>query len=444
MKNKIWDTPQKRSVGLFTDLRLFYEALEVAYVHDYFSKKRLREELSARVKGLIFTTTLSKRVIADLVRELLNFNWVRENPTAPSTWTLTGEGQSVLRDYKKSRQYFMQKLCFKMHEAYQIPGWFVSRLWELNPEGQGEIVVPVPPREWAPVSREWNDNEWNDELAEQTTRAVSFIDKICPGSFPIPESKWLTEVSTAWKRLSDVIPRKVARPRAEASEEEKGRMKTYTPRNRLLQAMKEAAVNLLFGLDNPLNQTPDFDSSKAPLSTRNYMAWCPRLAELGLIYYTDFHPRLPGRLIFPVSVFRKTSPDEFFNRVPGIFNPDGEQLYFHRPNVKKSVESYLDKLFDEYQRTYHVKKSLYVSIMDVRDEVCRQLRWSTDLFDEFLEIVTKSSLENSPYSIALESDVREDQSSGYQKLRRPVSVNGKLYSLLAMTRKKEYMSVKGE
>jgi len=437
MKMKIWDTPHKRSVGLFTDLRLFYEALEVAYVHDYFSKKRLREQLSARVKGLIFTARLSKRVIADLVRELLNFNWIQESPGDPSIWTLTDEGQEVLKGYKKSRQYFMQKLCFKMHESYQIPGWFVNRLWELNPEGQGEIVVPVPPRDWAPISREWNDNDWNDELAEQTTRAVSFINKICPGSFPVSENKWLSEVHRAWKRLSDVIPRKVARTSADASEKEKGRMKTYTPRNRLLQAMKEAAVNLLFGLYNPLRQAPDFNSSKAPLSTRNYMAWCPRLAELGLIYYTDFHPRLPGRLIFPVSVFRKTSPDNSFIGVPGILNPDNEQLFFHRPNVKKSVKFYLDKLYEEYQRTYYVKKSLYVSIMDVRDEVCRQLRWSTDLFDGFLEIVTKCSLEKSPFSIALESDVREDQSSGYQKLRRPVSVNGKLYSLLAMTRKKE-------
>ncbi|MCP4150074.1 MAG: hypothetical protein GY757_20170 [bacterium] len=442
MTRKIWDTPPKRTVGLFTDLRLFNEALEVAHVYEFISKERLTAELSARVKGLIFTKKLSNRVIADLIRELLEFNWIEGNPHNPSIWVLTDEGQEVLREYKKDRQRFMRKLCLKMHESYRIPGWFVNRLWELNPEGQGEIVIPVPPKDWTTISRQWQDNEWNDELTTQTVRAISFINKICPGCFPVAEDIWLKEVRTAWKRLSDRPPRLVARSRGEVKENEKGKMKTYTPRNRLLQSMKEAAVNLLFGLRNPLTQTSDFNSTKAPLTVRNYMAWCPRLAELGLIYYTDFHPRLPGRLMFPVSVFRKTTPDDSFHEVEGIANPDQERLFFHRPNVKKSVELYLDKLFTEYQRTYFDKKSLYVSIMDVRDEVCRQMRWSNELFDEFLEVVTQSNLEKFPYSISLESDIREDQSSGYQKLRRPVSVSGKLFSLLAMTRKKEHVPSK--
>ncbi|MCP4150652.1 MAG: hypothetical protein GY757_23095 [bacterium] len=214
-------------------------------------------------------------------------------------------------------------------------------------------------------------------------------------------------------------------------------MKTYAPRNRLLQAMKEAAVKLLFGPRNPLNQKRDFVGSKPPLTTRNYIAWCPRLAELGLIYYTDFHPRLPGRLIFPVSVFKKTTDEVSFEEVRGIKNPSDELLFFHKPNITKNVKRYLDILYDEHQRTYSRGQSLYVSIMDVRDEVCRLLKWSFDLFDDFLEYVIRDDSEKFPYSISLETDVREDQSRGYQKMRRPVIVEGKLYSLLAMTKKKD-------
>ena len=46
MGKRYWDTPGKRSVGLFTDLRLFSDALDIAQFYTIFSKKQLKEGLS--------------------------------------------------------------------------------------------------------------------------------------------------------------------------------------------------------------------------------------------------------------------------------------------------------------------------------------------------------------------------------------------------------------
>jgi hypothetical protein len=234
---------------------------------------------------------------------------------------------------------------------------------------------------------------------------------------------WLTEVQIAWERLSNLAPRGTGIARV-----------SYAPRRRLFSAMKEAAVKLLMGNRNPVTKKYDFESTSPPLTPRKYMAWCPRLAELGLIFYTDFHPKIPGRLIFPVSVFKKNAQNSSFEELKPIKSTRGESLFLHHPKWE-NFENFVDTLYEEYQRAYSRVKSLYVSLLDVRDEVCRRLRLSADYFDIFLKNGLKESLDSQvPYSISLETDIREDQGSGYQILRRPIVIDGKPYSLIAMTK----------
>ena len=440
-KEQFWPTPLKRNVGLFTDLKLFSDALDIGEKQGKFSKAQLAEGLSKRVKGLIFIDELSKRVLDDLVRELMDFEWIQKVTGNSSKFTLTGKGKEARTKYEEDKRAYIKQLIVKMHRVYTIPGWFVNRLWELNPGGQGEIVVPAPLRNWNPESRKWEYKEWDNELAEQAVESVRLIKKIIDGAFPIDEQTWLEEVKNAWERLSHVLPRTVAKQKTidRKEKKKKGKMKTYAPRRRLFNAMKEAAVNLFFGNKSPATKKKDFEPEKQPLSSRTYMAWCPRLAELGLILYTDSHPQIPGRLIFPASVFKKNSDMPSFNLLGDIKNPAGEKLYLHQPPVDDAnIKNFLTILYNAHQRYYSRVKSLYVSIMDVRDEVCRQLRISAELFDGFLKMSLPGTKNTSPhnhrYTISLESDIREDQGSGYQKLRRPVIIDGKPYSLIAMTK----------
>jgi hypothetical protein len=99
---------------------------------------------------------------------------------------------------------------------------------------------------------------------------------------------------------------------------------------------------------------------------------------------------------------------------------------------------FLDILVQEHQRAYTRVGSLYVSLQDVRDEVCRQLRLSAACFDDFMDRALRESLRpDSRFSISVETDIREDQRSAHRLIRRPVWVGGTPHSLIAITEIRE-------
>lgn len=437
MPTKNWPDPQRREVGLFTDLSLFSEALELASEQGVITKQYLIEELAQRVQGLLLVRNQSPRGVERLIAELRSFKWLWpvNSPSRLSDSTkyrLTPQGEAVLKIFKQDKKKFLRRLTIEMHQLYTIPGWFVHRLWSINPHGQGEIVIPTPPRGWRPSSRKWEDSSWTAELSTQTQASFELIQNVCPGSFPIKKYLWIEKVQLAWKRLSNLKRRKVAKFLDDISE--KNKINTYTPRSRLAMAMKEAAVSLLFSNTSPDNGENDFFSRRSPLLPRTYTAWCPRLEILELIFYTDVHPQIPGRLIFPTSVFRVTAPSEAFEKLKEIKDPHGNFLWLHQPEWETMQTYFFDTLVQEHQRASTRVGSLYVPLQDVRDEVCRQLRLSAACFDGFIDKALRESLRaDSTLSISVETDIREDQRAAHRLIRRPVRIGGIPHSLIAVT-----------
>ncbi len=439
MSLKTWPTPKSRNIGLFTDLRLFSEAMELAYEQNIISKQYLMEEMPQRVKGLLFVKSQSSRGVEHLLRELRSFRWLLIVDSSKSMdnakYRLTDEGRKAFKLSKHYRGGFLRLLTTQMHNLYTIPGWFVHRLWVINPEGQGEIVIPTPPRDWSPKSRKWEDKVWTDELAQQTKMSLQIIESVCAGAFPIEKDIWIKKVRKAWNRLSDLKRKKVSKSSNEPLDEEKEKIKTYAPRLRLSMAMQEAAVKHLFSNEPPNSDKRDFSMSKnEPLYPRTYMAWCPRLESLELIFYTDVHPLVPGRLIFPTSVFRSSASTNVFEELNTVKNPYEETLWLHRPGWDSMKKLFFKVLIQEHRRAYTRFGSLYVPLLDVRDEVCRQLRLSAACFDNFMEKALRESLHpDSEWSISVETDIREDQRSAHRLIRRPVWIGGIPHSLIAIT-----------
>lgn len=410
----------RRSPGLFTDMTLYKDAMEITFEYREISKKQLKLELSRRVKGLVYIAELSNRVLSDLMGELYHFGWVRISKN--KNYELTPDGEAFREKIVKGESGYYERLIIELDKLYGVPGRFINRLWELNAEGQGELLIPKPLKSWKPSSRKWEDNDWNNECEFQTGEIWHYIRQVSPKAFPVQLQCWLAIVKKSWERLSQVKPRDIAKPRDRAGLVIKEKMKTYSPRLRLSLAMKEAAVENFF------------QEEGLALSLRNYMAWCPRLAELGLLFYTDFHPQAPGRYLFPVSVFMRNCSYDSYSKIAEIKNKVGECLFLHRPVPGAHFSGDFTKaLYDEYQKTYNRVRSIYVPLMDVRDEVCRRLKLSASQFDNWLESFLKNTGgETGEFSVSIESDIREDQRSGYQILRRPVFISGKSYSLFAM------------
>lgn len=407
--------------------------MNLAQKYGSFSKEILAEELSERVKGLLLIRELSPSALDKLLKELKAFGWVSGDITTQNgsfdikSFKLTESGKTAYDLYNSNNREFLHLLIRKMHEEYTIPGWFVNRLWQINPKGRGQVIIPAPVKAWNPSGRLWENKEWDIELEEQTLESKRIINKLATGSFEVEDSNWIDEVKNAWLSQGETVRKKYQGLKD---------VTHYSPRRRLALAMRAAAVHILFNTSIPSTKKSEFNTIKSPLEPRSFSAWCPRLDELELIFYTDFNPKIPGRIIFPIASFKdKVAISGKYEEINEIQNLEGKHICLHKPEWVKLKPLFLEVLYIESQVLYRRTKALYVSVQDLRDEVCRQLRISSASFNEFLHLATIESLEKeSNLRISLETDIREDQRNSYQQRRRPVIVNNNLISLIAITK----------
>jgi hypothetical protein len=107
----------------------------------------------------------------------------------------------------------------------------------------------------------------------------------------------------------------------------------------------------------------------------------------------------------------------------------------HKPKWEEIRHNFLSTLIRVYQQSSARNGTLYVSLLDVRDEVSRQLKLSSLSFEDFLDrVMVELPSEDFPWSTALETDVREEQSKGAGLERRQVYYRNVPHSLIAMAR----------
>jgi hypothetical protein len=418
---------KKHSVGLFTDLNLYFEALMIARVKGSININILEKNLLERVIGLKYIETFRKRTFQDLLRELNRFKYIYK---VGNDFLLTETGNQLLEIHEQSIERYYDTLLEKMNSEYGIPGWFIYRLWTINPVGQGQVIIPSPIKSWKPSKQKWKDNKWNEELQKVTEETHNQINKRLPNSFPMELMDWISKVKSEYERLGTRKQRRVAK---KGKEDKEKKMEFFAPRGRLTLAMKNVAIKFLFSNRFAANERGDFIASKEPINTRTFMVWCPRLETLELLCYSDYFEEIPGRLIFPCSVFLNNKVMSNFEEVKFIKSPQNEVLYRHKPIWKNYREEFISTLNESYQTIYNKEGIIYVALQQVRDEVCRLLRISTLTFETFLEKAFRESVQRRiEYSIALETDIREDQKSGYQIQRRPVFINNIPNSLIAI------------
>jgi hypothetical protein len=444
-----WPSPQHRDIGLFTNASLYADALTLASESDHgLNEDIIKAELGPRRAGLaerrpIFDAEegfisyrgISQRVARDLVKELIRFGWIRR-PDRASTDTcfLTDDGDYALSLHRISSYEFRQTVAGKLQQLYSVPGWFIDRLWKINAEHQGEVFIPMPNKTWAPPAWKWENNDWRSEFEDLTLESLRRANKVLSDSLPVEETEWVSAVHKAWSRFSS-LKRKEFHTREIIVD-------GFSPRQRLTMSMQEAAIALLFDPKPPHENDQDIHtrgtrkyiiSEKSPRILR---LWTARLEDLNMLFYTDNVRDAPGRLIFPVAVFLTGEPSADFVRQDGIVTPTGQHLYYHMPKWDQHSETFMATLHDVHWSVSRRVGSFYVSLLDVRDEVCRQLRISAAWFDELLrQAVSYCLVPNSLWALSIESDVREDQQSAHGLQRRPVWQSATPYSLIAIRKR---------
>jgi hypothetical protein len=431
-----WQMPPSRSYAALSDCGLYAEVLQVAEKEPFVSPARLTSEeegLRQRMRRLHLVQFPTKANITALVNAMQEFGWVAEHPGSRGQFAITKEGREVARECSLNPRAFRRRLAIELHKRYVIPGWFVSRLYAINPLGEGEVVLPAPPKSEKTERFAWTRNEWQEEYEEVALRSARSANESFPGSFPVPMDHWISEIKRTWNYLGSLNP---PVPRKKRGRPEKRRVATFGTRERLMHAMREAAINLLFGA-KLADAAPDFTSSKPPVPPRAFRVWCPRLEELELIFYTDYHPSVSGRLMVPCSAFRYSAKSPPFVSLDTIYDPQQRQLWLYQPRWEDVKGQFLKVLLDTYRRLSKKVGAMYVSLLNVRDEVCRRLRLSSEGFDGLLDHAYRDTIRSSLFgskfiSISLETDITDEQKGAVGLNRRPVYINAVPHSLIAM------------
>lgn len=417
----MWQSPKLFGVGQFVEMRLYSIVLTIAKSFGYITIELLQQEIPERIKGLIVVNSISKRTYDDLIRELLYFDFLKRN-RIDNIYSITDEGIQYLDMLAFEPNRAKDLLLKKTQEVFITPGWFVNRLWELNPDEQGQIVIPTPVRSSTVKlpSRLWDDYKWNAQVDTATEETYNQIKKVLPGSFPIEYDVWRDKVIAEYERLGTLKPKT------------RKRSPHFSSRKRLSLAMQNVSVKHFFSKINPLNGELELpDNKRSDMTHRAFMIWCPRLEYFNLLVYTDYLDAIPGRLVFPISKFKEIKTYSGYSEKLYIENPENQCLYIYHPSWKQIRATFITVLYNVYQKLYRDQWIIYVSIQDIRDEVCRQLRISPADFEDFLSKSYQCSLKREiEYSISLETDLRLDMK--VQLNRRGVIVDKKMYTLIAI------------
>jgi hypothetical protein len=204
-------------------------------------------------------------------------------------------------------------------------------------------------------------------------------------------------------------------------------------RSGLTLAMRMATLNILFG-GTPLGHSQPDIPMVHPITPKTFKPWCPRLQALEFLGYTDWHPHVIGRLLFPTSVFRAQGATDQFESLPGICHPDGRNLFLHQPAWEYERERFWRTLIAVYEETFRRVQCRYVSLPDVRDEVCRRLRLSPTRFEMFLERAYQEVPQDGEWHLSLETDTRKDLRTARGITRRPVYIRAIPHTLIALAR----------
>lgn len=295
-----------------------------------------------------------------LVEECKQLGWIE---LRSGRLALTPEGRDATDAGRASPHRFARMMCLDEYHRDTVTQ-ILWRLWELNPQQQGAVLLPVPEvkddRLRASVALE----EWSAQLLQQHWEVLR---KNLPGLRRTPSPKL---GPTGFDRTNPRLRRR-----------------------RFLRWIEDQTLELLFG---------DICSADA---TR---AWQTRTEWAGLTVLASNLRGVRGRVWFPVGAFRDTDRLDFV-AIPEL-RINRSTWYCHVPDGPQAIPKFVAELFEAYRSFSAVGGREYVSLMAVRDTVCYQLRLSHEVFQRLLaqslSAMTQGDLH---YAMSLEVDITPQQ-----------------------------------
>ncbi len=349
-----------RSIARESDPRVLAQVIETLGRYGPSTTRQLSAHLSER------NLKLEPDKARTIQREFQFLDWL-ESETGQ--WSLTTAGKA-LTDTPPTAQVdsFARQLALANEQHnQQVVSRLLQRMWNLNPAGQGAVILPQPPLGAVLDSLTTLQSSlleqfprWSQSLQQQM---AGFVE---PETFEPIVDAIVGSLTARWEQ-----------------------MRPHERRNRILTLITERFVYLMFG---------------HIMTPSDVEIWQGRLDWAGLTHTARHLPGLAGQVWFPVGAFRPTG-DDAFTPVEGLAS---QGLTFHRfiPAGSKFEGRFNDTLYEGYREQQRHERVEYVSLLAVRDWVCYRLRISHDLFESTLQEIFPRALRGDlKFTMALEVDI---------------------------------------
>jgi len=349
-----------RSIARESDPRVLAQVLETLDQYGPSTTRQLSAHLGER------NLKLEPDKARTIRREFQFLGWLKPET---SRWSLTAAGKA-LADTRPTVQVdsFARQLALANEQHnQQVVSQLLQRMWNLNPGGQGAVILPQPPLGDVPDSltilQSWLIQQlprWSQGLQQQM---AGFVE---PEAFEPVADAIIESLTVRWEQ-----------------------MRPHERRHRILELITERFVDLMFG---------------HIMTPSDVEIWQSRLDWAGLTHTARHLPGLAGHVWFPVGAFRSAGDDAF--SPVGDLASQGLTFYHYTPTGPEFQDRFSNTLYEGYRQQQRQERVEYVSLLAVRDWVCYRLRISHAIFESTLQDIFPRALRGEmKFTMALEVDI---------------------------------------
>jgi hypothetical protein len=298
-------------------------------INDYNNAKAAKYGLSFKPKEV------NNKVIKHIIAELIYLKLIRKEN---GYLALTDEGEKIASLIEKKESEELKKIFSKlMLENFRVFEYFLKRIKELS-KGNG---VPIP----FITANVFEKCEGNPKKIGENY--INIINKNCLNIFVKPEKLYVlleeANIDSIEKRTDKI--------------------------KKLQSVIEKFVVSEAFGPRIQSRRLYDFARSRTTfLELTNYAIF-------------DFEG-FPAEVTYLISDFEDT-----FNYTKKTINYSGGTIFINYPTFEEIRELFKEtiaKVYNTYKDDFG-----YMKITDARDKVCRELRISDNLFDEYIKRLYK-------------------------------------------------------
>jgi hypothetical protein len=298
-------------------------------INDYNNAKAAKYGLSFKPKEV------NNKVIKHIIAELIYLKLIRKEN---GYLALTDEGEKIASLIEKKESEELKKIFSKlMLENFRVFEYFLKRIKELS-KGNG---VPIP----FITANVFEKCEGNPKKIGENY--INIINKNCLNIFVKPEKLYVllkeANIDSIEKRTDKI--------------------------KKLQSVIEKFVVSEAFGPRIQSRRVYDFARSRTTfLELTNYAIF-------------DFEG-FPAEVTYLISDFEDT-----FNYTKKTINYSGGTIFINYPTFEEIRELFKEtiaKVYNTYKDDFG-----YMKIADARDKVCRELRISDNLFDEYIKRLYK-------------------------------------------------------